>query len=137
MNVEYQAYADTSGQGFLVCLIPESPHKPHRRRFADKQYYYRIGDDFLPAEPGLLRILFYPRTSPRLEVELSFGYEIMRLQGTKVVAKVHFSYIIHNMGTATAKDVFVVIQHNQGGSIRPRLNSNWRPIAIPEWKDGI
>jgi hypothetical protein len=134
MNVEYQPYADASAQGFLICLIPESSHKPHRAEFADKQYYYRAGDDFLPAEPGLLRILFYPRTSPRLEVELIFSYEISTIQGTTVVAKIHVSYLLHNTGTATAKDVFTIIQHNQGASISPRFNSNWRPISIPSGK---
>ncbi len=53
MGVEYRSYPGPTGEGFVICLIPESGYKPHSAEWADKQYYYRAGDDFLPAQPGL------------------------------------------------------------------------------------
>ncbi len=131
MGVEYETYTGNDGNGFVVCLIPESSYKPHRAEFADKQYYYRAGDDFLPAEPGLLRILFHPRFNPRFEIELVVKYEITAKPNNVVVGKVHASYLLHNTGTATARDVFVMIRHNQGTELRHRLANNWKNVGNP------
>jgi len=131
MGVEFQSYRDTTGSGFVVCLIPESSHKPHRSEFADKHYYYRASDDFHMAEPGLLRVLFYPRFNPRFEIEACLNFEI--IPNSFVVAKVRISYRLHNTGTATAKDVYVVINHNQGIGFRlgVKIGGNWKNVGSP------
>jgi Putative DNA-binding domain len=73
MGVEFKSYPGSDG-GFVVCFIPESAHKPHRAEWAQKHYYYRAEDDFLEAEPAMLRLLFYPRYSPAFSIEVSLGY---------------------------------------------------------------
>ncbi len=123
MGVEYQSYKGSNGQGFVVCYVPESRHKPHRAEEANRQYYYRAGDDFLAAEPGLLRVLFYPQVQPHLELEVKLShhprlknildrYETTQQRGDYDVLKGSSSIIscvvsLHNTGTATAKDVYV------------------------------
>ncbi len=127
IGVEYQSYSNSSGDGFVVCLIPESIHKPHRAEFEHKNYYYRAGDDFLIAEPGLLRTLFYPQSNPYiwLEVDLhyrlkpvdlaieyqkapnDFGFNKLLNSGTSAMS---LEVTLHNDGTATAKDLYIVVE---------------------------
>ena len=50
LNVEIESYPDpgASGAGFVVCLVPESPFRPHRaEHVTNKPYYIRAGDDFV------------------------------------------------------------------------------------------
>lgn len=126
MGVEYISCTGPSGEGFIVCLVPESHHKPHRAEFADRHYYYRAGDDFLEAQPNLLRLLFYPQTQPYLWIEVSLSYLLkprdldqafQKQQSIELFNKllngrsiVDLKVKLHNTGTATAKDVFVVLQ---------------------------
>ena len=128
MGVEYKSYADSDGQGFVVCYIPESKHKPHRAEKANKQYYYRAGDDFLPAEPGLLRVLFYPQIQPYLWLEVRFDYQPQNTQALLWFekngdgkafqdlldshSKLRWRVKLHNTGTSTARDVYIVVNKN-------------------------
>jgi hypothetical protein len=125
-GVEYQSYTGPIGEGFVVNLIPQSEHKPHRAEFADKHYYYRAGDDFLIAEPGLLRTLFYPHIRPYMVVEATLRFQFdspfheqqyrkdysVELFNKLVNSKSSLSYDVklHNSGAATAKNAYVVVQ---------------------------
>lgn len=126
MNVEYQSFTSASGEGFVICLIPKSMHRPHRAEFSDKQYYFRAGDDFLIAGPDFLRTLFYPESKPYLWLEAGLYFrlnpvdlaEVYRYQPTAFAYNVlvnntssmNFGVMLHNTGTATAKDVYIVVQ---------------------------
>lgn len=126
MGVEYQSCVNGSGEGFVVCLIPKSNYKPHRAEFADKHYYFRAGDDFLQAEPGLLRTLFYPQSNPYLWMEVDLFYRLNPaalateyLKNPTVFAynkivnntsSMSLEVLLHNTGSATAKDVYIVVQ---------------------------
>ncbi len=109
LNVDIESYPDpssTSGAGFVVCLIPESPFKPHRtEHLTNKPYYIRAGDDFVIPSPALLRHLFFPHTYSHLWVEVGVSW---KAAGNR--ADVSYEARIHNSGTATAQDVFVVLQ---------------------------
>lgn len=120
MGVEVEAYVGPNcGPGFVVCYVPESAHKPHRAEFADKQWYYRTGTSFKPAEPGLLRALFYPQRSTLFDVELILECKFKEFAGerARVEAMLTLSSTLRIFGTATAKDVYV----NMYGEL-PSLN---------------
>jgi Putative DNA-binding domain len=126
MGVEYKSYRGSDGRGFVVCYIPQSRHKPHRAEWSEKQqFYYRAGDDFLPAGPSLLRVLFYPQLNPQLSLEVTLTYHP---QNTKALTRfqnfptteaindflnspsiIQCSVSIYNTGTATAKDIHLVM----------------------------
>ena len=130
MGVEYLSVPGPDGDGFVVCLIPESQHKPHRAEAVDKHYYYRAGDDFLIAEPGLLRALFYPRARPRLSVVAmlgneDFSYTMDGLQGT-VVARI----IVMNDGTHSANNLCVVIDHDQEMHPDSEAGAGWDFLGL-------
>ena len=139
-NVEYFSVPGPTREGFVVCLIPESNHKPHRAEFAGKQYYFRAGDDFLPAEPGLLRTLFYPQTRPFISVKVKLSFkldpadleEIYRaapsvdLFNTLVngTSSLSLDVILHNSGSATAKDLYILVESSHEMDFYPQ--AHWR-----------
>jgi Schlafen, AlbA_2 len=62
--------ASGKDEGFVVCLIPESSHKPHRAEFAEnKPYLIRVNDNCIVPNPSLLRSMFFPQ--PRQDVNLT------------------------------------------------------------------
>lgn len=126
LGVEYFSCPGPSLQGFVVCLVPESAHKPHRAEFADKHYYYRAGDDFLIAEPGLLRVLFYPRSHARLRISANLTFTT-RQRGQKLDAQMKLDTVLVNDGTASAYDTYVVFTHTIQGIDPPRFDAleNW------------
>jgi hypothetical protein len=131
LGVEVKEVIGPTGEGFVVCYIPNSPFKPHRSEHCNKQYYVRAGDDFVEAGPGLLRTLFYPRYHPSLWVEVALTYQLRPVglaqlhrenpsnsSWTKLVnppadSSISLEVRIHNDGTATAKEVFVVVQTDE------------------------
>jgi hypothetical protein len=146
MGVQYESYAGPSGEGFVVCLVPESSHKPHRAEFAGQHYYYRAGDDFLIAQPGLLRILFYPQLHPYLWIEATLSYDLTpadagteyRKQQTtelynvliKSVSAMQLQVRLQNSGVATAKDAYVVLQTSE--KLRIYEGDDWARSSNPQ-----
>jgi hypothetical protein len=146
-GVEYEAYADPdTGMGFVICFVPLSGYRPHRAEFADKHYYYRAGDSFFMAEPGLLRTLFYPQLNPYMRVAVQLSYELQPsdlarlfktdksdyivnrlLNGTSLMkVRVH----LYNTGTATAKDMYVVLESSHRLDISQ--GPDWTKETTPE-----
>jgi hypothetical protein len=118
-EVRVEPVMDKAGGGFVVCLIPESSHKPHRAEFiTNKPYYLRAGDDFVVMSPAVLRSMFYPRTSPRFAVRIDCRGR--NLQTT--VATFDFCVTIRNVGNATAREPFVVLQVSPYGTTVPSVN---------------
>lgn len=62
-----------SPEGFVVCFIPEGTQKPYRSLYAPQRYYVRINDDSVEMPHGILRQLFYPKYSTRVQVTVGFG----------------------------------------------------------------
>jgi len=110
VQIEPFEFPAGSGRGFVVCHIPEGPHKPYRTNDGEKsQFYLRSSDNFVVMSPAILRAMFYPRTKAifRLEADLSWrfpdegqGYQPML---TELTLEVRLS----NVGIATAKDILL------------------------------
>ncbi len=140
MGVEYQSYANPANEGFVIAFVPQSAHKPHRAEWANKHYYFRAGDDFLIAEPSMLRLLFYPRYAPNFSIRVSLPW-LIDASGNTVLCKTVTNMVITNTGNSSAYDIFIDVIHN-GRSVFPALptpwlinSSNWR--AINAGSDGI
>lgn len=112
-GVEVEAIERTNGNGFIVCYVPESANKPHRaEQSAGKPYMIRIADSFQNPSPSLLRSLFFPRSSPKLEVRMIPAWEPAGInQFPKLSSiKIEFSIDVQNIGLTSAKDVYIVIR---------------------------
>lgn len=116
-GVEIEHINDPSegDKGFVVCLIPESNFKPHRTEYLkNKPYYIRAGDDFVIPSPSLLRQLFFPQSHSYLWVEVSAKWDASVTVGEwgdpVESGHVEFEVRIHNTGTSTAKELYIVIQ---------------------------
>lgn len=95
------------GSGFVVCLIPEGDHKPYRAGIDPaKQYYQRIGDNFVVIPHSLLRSLFYPRFAPLLCICMWPTYA----PTNEPVERLQFFARIENHGSASAKEAYVTCQ---------------------------
>lgn len=88
--------------GFVVCLIPESKHRPHRAEQAGKHktYFMRVGDSFVVMNRSVLRQMFYPKVSADLRILA----EPSKSHSSPIV---RFDIEIRNDGTATATDILV------------------------------
>lgn len=116
-GIEIKEYNDpgTPGQGFVVCFIPESTFKPHRALYCEgRPYYIRVVDRFEIAPHSLLRQLFFPQTHARLAIDVGVTWSANDKE-----AKLDVKALIQNIGTATARDLFVVIQTAPGLELRP------------------
>lgn len=114
--------AGSSGDGFVVCFIPESDFKPHRAEMLkNKPYMIRISDNFINPSPSLLRSLFYPRTSAQFELEVTVVWEPWRFEtnapNRRVPAEREITHnvLLHNTGLSSAKDIFSIIEVKTDG----------------------
>jgi hypothetical protein len=143
MGVEFISYADSSQSGFVVCFVPKSSHKPHRAEWADKQYYYRASDDFLPAEPAMLRLLFYPRYNPAFELTTTLMYE-NKTPPNQTITSMKLSVEIINVGNESADDVYVAIASNIYTMFHAALpnpflfpGANWKVMNVLADKENV
>ncbi len=142
-NVEIEPYPDpgAGGAGFVVCLIPESPFRPHRaEHLTNKPYYIRAGDDFVIPSPALLRHLFFPHTYSHLWVETAITVKPQTSLNQKGFslpdgADIGYNVRIHNSGTATAQDVYVVLQTDIRGQYR--IGKDWIETANPQGQSAL
>jgi hypothetical protein len=142
MGVEYQSYPGPNNDGFVVAFVPQSGHKPHRAEWANKQYYYRAGDDFLVAEPSILRLLFYPRYSPQFDISIIVTYKIERRTHETVCTLLATMEIV-NSGTSSAYDTCILVTHNGKAALPQSLHpwlinsSHWQVIETRLEKLGV
>lgn len=130
MGVEYLAVPGPDGPGFVVCFIPESRHRPHRAEVADKHYYYRAGDDFLIADPGLLRTLFYPHIRPRLRVVVMLGSQAYGSEVDDLKVAVTARIFVLNDGTHSANNLCVVLDHDQEVHPESEAGAGWDFLGL-------
>ncbi|HQR05220.1 MAG TPA: ATP-binding protein [Gemmatales bacterium] len=103
---------ETAGpdKGVLVCYVPLSPHRPHRREFpgSAKTYVMRAGESCKVIPHSMLKQMFYPFTKVDLDL---IQNTVMRVKSD---ASVEFSMILvlQNKGTATAHEILVVLESN-------------------------
>jgi hypothetical protein len=110
-SVLYQPVKANDTGGFLVCHIPDGPFKPYRQRSCAQQYYYRFGDSFRVIPRHMLQLMFFPRTQARFRLVSCLSWDLDRpAYRTPVIMKLQVE--LENVGTATAKDVFLKFEHN-------------------------
>lgn len=114
-GIEVEAYPQggSEGPGFVVCYIPDSPDRPHRAEH-DKRFYIRAGDDFHVASVSLLRSLFFPHAQSRLVPEVRINPPNAS-SGWKLTVFLK----LHNTGTATAHDAFLIVRHDDRYQFMP------------------
>ena len=127
-GIEIREVPGPSGEGFVVCFIPESRNKPHRaEQQKNKPYMIRVGDSFVIPNPSLLRQMFYPSIVPLIRIEVTPAVE-PRVVGGNQEFHVFFYARIINKGRATATDLFVRAWSNWG---RDFSNDGHHWIQIP------
>ena len=113
-NVEIRAYElpEDASKGFVVCFIPEGPFKPYRSEQADQQWWLRAGDNFVVMSRAILSALFYPRSQAVFRVRARLTWELQGGSQTagRTIASMTCGVELVNDGTATAKDVFVLVK---------------------------
>jgi len=129
-GVRVEPVTDQAGGGFVVCLIPESRNKPHRAEFVtNKPHYIRFGDDFVVMSQAVLRSMFFPQANPQYSV-------LIRCRGRNLqnpaVGTFDFFVTIRNVGNATAREPFVVLQVSPYGAAAPSVNHRlgWQHVHV-------
>jgi hypothetical protein len=115
-NVQVEAYEDQpgSGQGFVVCYVPEGPYKPYRTREGPtSQYWLRTSDNFVVMSSAVLRAMFHPRAKAVfvLEATLSWNPEA---ESPNPLTRMVLQVRVANRGTASARDIVLRTEHNLG-----------------------
>lgn len=115
LRVEIERYTEShiSTAGFVVCLIPPSPWRPHQVRSGGQPglFHIRVSDNCAPCNHSTLRALFQPQLVSRFEVRLRWyhWHQEPDYQGRK-------AFWIHcwlnNSGPATADDVVILFHVN-------------------------
>ncbi len=105
LGVKILTVTGDQGKGFVVAIVPESNQKPHQAKHGKHsgRYFIRIGFQTLPAPHSLLRILFYPLTTPVIQLILK------AFSGTPTIGFT-MQLQIKNIGRATIQDPFVAIE---------------------------
>jgi len=108
-------------RGFVVCFVPESHFAPHRAEHcANKPFFIRVGDDFVPAGVSMLRRLFYPHSTAILVPVVHASMT----KGDNGRYNFNIQVEIQNRGTASAEQAFVQVNNNFGRPVElfPNLN---------------
>jgi len=121
--------ADGSKEGFVVCLIPESPFRPHRSEQAGKQFYIRMGDSAQVCSVSLLRLLFYPQKHHRIQVSMQKkAVQRLRLRPGPITdqndSKEVILVTISNIGNSSLNDVFLGVRCGNGRVHELRYTDN-------------
>ncbi len=119
-NIEIIALPTKAGsrEGFVVCLVPESRSKPHRPEHVERKFYLRMGDTSKECSVSLLRQLFYPKVSRRIQVSLTRTTPPPRLPRVQVPpfsgvgddAKCTTLLSVANIGKWSVEEVFLTIK---------------------------
>lgn len=136
LGVEIKVYTEDKQPGkpgFVVVYIPESINRPHRAEYGehktDRRYWIRAGDSNVECSVSHLRLLFDPRSQPRLE---PFVFYNSRNNGVQ-----ELNVCLTNKGYSSAYDVYCVVDlsvdiYNEIASEvkDTKLHSNMKPYKI-------
>jgi hypothetical protein len=115
-GVEIRAIlAPTSKQGLVICYIPPSKFSPHRAKWAEREYYIRIGDSNREIPTALLRRLFYPERFPWLIPQAT-----AQLTPENDGLRLGMGVSIRNGGVASAQETCIRINADLNGP--PRIH---------------
>lgn len=123
-------------EGFVVCLIPDSSHLPHRALWAEREYYMRVGDSNLSVPTAILRRMFYPQSTPCLIPKVKARLTIAKREPGAATSFLHvrddlyhleLSTSLHNCGTASASGVCVEMTADVGCKLQlgPLQSTDW------------
>ncbi|MFO0821708.1 MAG: ATP-binding protein [Gemmataceae bacterium] len=63
-------------KGYVVCFVPEGPHKPYRSENAERNYYLRSADNTnVMSRSVLASMFFYPKAMASLKLSAKLTYE--------------------------------------------------------------
>lgn len=126
-GVLIEAYSDPSenGKGFVVCLVPESPYKPHRQEIGGKRWVMRIGESFVDVPPPVLRSLFYPHRDSYIYMEVC---TVLKKHVPPDPQALHFFVRLRfvNKGPSTAKEFRVFLKPTTGPVAFNDLDGWWK-----------
>ena len=114
-NVEVRALplADTPDRGFVVCYVPEGAFKPYRsEQTPEKQYYLRAGANTVVMSRSVLGSLFHPRSRAAFQFRATLTWEppaTGQFMSGGDPGKLACEVGVFNRGTATARDLFVLV----------------------------
>ena len=132
-KVEIEPFVHPAGSntGFVVCLIPASPWRPHQVRWNGQpgQFYIRATDDCVPCGVGTLRALFAPQHVSRVEIFYQVEIQYDNYSGSRSYC---LRCYLSNAGPATANDVFVICDGS--GAFPPATGSLPVYFAHPPWR---
>ena len=109
-----------SPEGFVICLIREGGNKPYRND-CKKTFHIRAGDSFRFCPTSLLRTLFSPQKSMRLEIvaeETSEGH--WATQGDRNFWHRNIRLLVVNTGEWTVRGLGIVWR---ASNLKPRSRS--------------
>jgi hypothetical protein len=95
-GVRIEAVKNRLGNGFIKCLIPESPMVPHRS-MVDREYWVRLDGRSVRLEHYLIRDMMLRHANPDLAIGVSTDTPI------NPQADVRIAFSLQNIGRAIAK----------------------------------
>lgn len=120
-RVEIEKYYNPPGSrsGFVVCLIPPSPWRPHQVRTNGQPglFYVRATDNCIPCNHATLRALFNPQSIANIRIIYRLRVVAGQLSQT---SKLILICRLHNLGPASASEVFVLAELPE--HVRPQFN---------------
>lgn len=130
-------------EGFVACHVPESSMKPHRSEFTEKHFYLRMGDESRECNVAILRQLFYPKKTARVEATIKSVRRPNQLNLTiargATMYNIHsaFEVSIRNIGEISMEDVQAHIECTgykllsyQWSNIERKFNFDFLPDII-------
>jgi hypothetical protein len=101
-GVDIKAVPSPDGKtGFVVCLIPEGHHRPHRAELCGKAFFIRVGESFRIPSVALIRSMFFPKAAPYLVPCVRFSPRKDDVKG------VGMQFTLKNVGTMSADSVAI------------------------------
>jgi hypothetical protein len=106
-GVEVREILDPTGglAGLVVCYIPASQFSPYRAQWAEREFYFRVGDSNRVIPTAMLRRMFYPVSSPRIIPTVAAKMAKADHGGMSI----HMRVDITNQGTASAEEICVEV----------------------------
>lgn len=113
-GVQYlQIETDGKDKGVLVCFVPLSPYRPHRKEYPalEKCYYYRAGESCKVIPHTMLQQMFYPYAKVDLELTQT---TIVEKKPSPNNDRWQFTILLQlkNKGTVTAEEVCISLFSN-------------------------
>ncbi len=128
-------------KGFVVCFIPDGPHKPYRSEDAGKSYWLRVGGSTILMPRSVLQSMFYPKSKVIFQLLATLHYEPLtseRFAGGGYAAKLLLRVGLKNVGTATAKNTAVWLKPGNDhalGKLSVNVDYQWVRGSVGEFTE--